>query len=93
MSKVNEYALPDPGPKRFWHGIHNPKNATKPLILELREQMTESGIHLPKFSRLIGQMPTFADPAAVKDAAQELMVRASRVDEFVGILPHAGGRA
>lgn len=78
--------LPSPGKGRFWHGVHNPKNAKFPMVLELREKTTENGAHLPKFSRLIAQQPVIADIKALREAAEEILVRASKVDEYTGLL-------
>lgn len=79
--------LPDAGPGRFWHGVHNPSNVKNPMILELR-QSTLSGDRPPKvgFSRLIAKQPVIADAAAIAEAAADILIRASKVDEFVGIL-------
>lgn len=81
---------PDAGPRRFWHGVHNPASESKPLIIELREQTTSNGAHLPKFSRLIGKRSCIADEVAVVEAMRDILVVASHVDEYTGILPTGG---
>jgi hypothetical protein len=78
--------LPDPGPMRFWVGIHNPASVKSPLTLELRERTAGSGVARVSFSRLIAKAHTIADDKAVTDAAEEILIRAARVDDFVGIL-------
>ena len=83
---MTNHNLPNPGPMRFWVGVHNPKNAKSPLDLELRERVNESGKAKVSFSKLIAHQPTIADPKAVRDAAEEILIRAARVDEFVGII-------
>ena len=37
-------------------------------------------------SKLISKAGTIADPKAVRETAEEILVRASAVDEYVGIL-------
>ena len=78
--------LPDPGPKRFWRGVHRPESVKTPLLLELREQ-TNSGDEVKlSFSRLIGKQPTIADPLQIAEAATEILIRAGKVDGYIGIL-------
>lgn len=81
------FDLPDPGPGRFWHGVHNARSAKTPLTLELRERTTlgDKPVVLG-FSRLIGQAPTIADQASVIETAKEILIRAGDVDKFVGVL-------
>lgn len=86
MNEKNPHDLPDPGPQRFWSGVHLPKNAKFPLDLELRERVNESGKAKISFSRLIAHQPTIADAKAVREAAEEILIRASQVDRFVGII-------
>lgn len=83
---TNSLQLPDPGPQRFWHGIHNPASVKTPLTLELRESTISGDKFRPKFSRLIAKAPTIADPKMILEAAEAILIRAQRVDEFVGVL-------
>ena len=78
--------LPDPGKNRFWHGVHSPSNTKQPLLLELREKIHENGPARVAMSKLISKAGTIADPKAVRETAEEILVRASAVDEYVGIL-------
>lgn len=78
--------LPDPGADRFFVGVHNPSNAKYPMMLELRQSTISGREHKVNFSRLIAKQPVIADPKAIVEAAEEILVRAGRVDEFVGIL-------
>lgn len=83
--------LPDAGDRRFWFATHQPTNAKTPLLLELREQ-TNSGDEVKlSFSRLIGKQATIADPIQIVETATEILIRAGKVDEFVGVLK--GGSA
>jgi hypothetical protein len=87
MTKTpDEYPLPDPGRERFWHGVHNPSSVKTPLTLELRERTVANAKAAVTFSKLIAKQPTIADPKAVKEAADEILIRAERVDDFIGIL-------
>lgn len=86
MTENNPHGLPDPGPNRFFHGVHLPKNAKFPLDLELRERVNESGQAKVSFSKLIAHQPTIADAKAVRETAEEILIRAGQVDKFVGIL-------
>ena len=81
-----EYPLPDAGKNRFWHGRHQPRNSKQPLLLELREKINEKGPALVSMSTLVSQAGTIADAKAVRETAEEILVRASAVDEYVGIL-------
>lgn len=76
--------LPDAGARRWWNIEHNPKSATKPLKIELRESL--EGVKRPTkgLSRLIGQGTSAAQPTAVREEAERILVVAARVDEFVG---------
>ena len=84
MSAVGAAALPKAGPGRFWKIDHNPKNISKPLHVELREYHSGNITQNAKFSRLIGQGNTTANEVAVRECADGILNRASRVDEFVG---------
>jgi hypothetical protein len=89
MSKATtQYPLPPAGRGRFWHGVHNAGNVKFPMTLELRESSIDIGDREPRasFSRLIAKQPVIADPKAIAEAAKDILVRAARVDEFVGIL-------
>lgn len=78
--------LPPAGARRFWYATHQPSNAKMPLLLELREQ-TNSGDEIKlSFSRLIGKQATIADPAQIAETATDILIRAGKVDLFVGIL-------
>lgn len=87
---MNQHNLPDPGPMRFWVGVHNAKNVKFPLDLELRERLNESGPTRVNFSKLIAHQPVIADPKAVREAAADILIRAAQVDEFVGIIAEGG---
>ena len=79
--------MPNPGVGRFWNAVHQPNSIKTPLLLELREQ-TIASTQPPKvgFSRLIGKAPTIADPKQIVEVASEILIRAEKVDEFVGII-------
>ena len=78
--------LPDPGKNRFWHGVHSPSNTKQPLLLELREKIHENGPARVAMSNLISKAGTIADAKAVRETAEEILIRAGQVDKFVGIL-------
>lgn len=78
--------LPDPGKNRFWHGVHSPSNTKQPLLLELREKIHENGPARVAMSKLISKAGTIADAKAVRETAEEILIRAGQVDKFVGIL-------
>ena len=79
--------LPDPGPGRQFVGQHNPNNVKFPMVLELRESMLDDGRPFKiNFSRLIAKQPVIADPKVIAAAAEDILVRAARVDEFVGVI-------
>lgn len=79
--------MPDPGPTRFFVGVHNPNNQKYPLMLELREStISADRPHKANFSRLIAKQSTIADEKAVIEAAENILVRAGKVDKFVGII-------
>lgn len=80
--------LPHPGPRRFWYAIHQPNNVKAPLLLELRQRRNSGDEIKVSFSDLIAKQPTIADPIAISEAATEILIRAAKVDEFVGILNH-----
>ena len=84
MSKTHD--LPDPGKNRFWNGVHAPSNSKAPLTLELREKMHENGPARVSMSKLISKAGTIADAKAVRETAEEILIRAGQVDKFVGIL-------
>ena len=77
--------LPSAGAKRFWNITHQPNKKLTPLRIELRQKEISSGEALLSLSKLIGFADTVADPDKIKVAAQEILARAGRVDEFVGI--------
>ena len=85
MNEPTLPSLPDPGPGRYWWGVHAPNSVKTPLTLELREQ-TNAGPIVPSFSRLIAKQPTIADEKAIIEAANEILVRAQSVDRYVGVL-------
>lgn len=82
--------LPYPGPNRFWHNSHNPNSVKFPMTLELRESSIDIEGRDPKvgFSKVIAKQPVIADSKSIQDAANDILTRAGRVDEFKGILPH-----
>jgi len=87
---ADDTTLPYPGEDRAWFGQHQPAKQKTPLRLELRERASK-GSTAPitrSRTRLIAYMDTIATPAAVFEAALTIMDRASRVDEFVGLLPN-----
>ena len=77
---------PDPGKNRFWVGSHQPNNTKQPLLLELREKMHEKGPARVSMSKLISKAGTIADAKAVRETAEEILIRAADVDKYVGIL-------
>ena len=81
----------DPGPNRVWYIEHRP-TATKPLRLELREKVA-SGPARVAFTTIVGRIDTIADELALTAAAEDLMVRAAKSDQFVGIHEKSNGRA
>lgn len=81
--------MPDPGAGRFWHGVHQPKSLKTPLMLELRQKIApNSATTVVSMSTLIARQGTVADEDAVEMTAKEILTRAARVDEFVGIIDH-----
>lgn len=84
--------LPNPGPMRFWHGVHNPSNAKFPMVLELREKTIDREQVILGFSKIIAKQPVIADPVQMREAAEAILARAGRVDEFVGVLLHEAGQ-
>lgn len=80
--------LPNPGPARFWHGVHNPSNAKFPMVLELREKTIDRETVVLGFSKIIAKQPVIADPVHLAEAAEAILARAARVHEFTGILQH-----
>lgn len=87
-SKTEVPDLPSPGERRFWYAIHQPNNVKAPLLLELRQRRNSGDEVKVSFSDLIAKQPTIADPVAIREAAVEILIRAAKVDEFVGILNH-----
>lgn len=84
--------LPDPGPGRFWHGVHAPNNVKFPMVLELRSSaIANDRPHKVNFSRLIAKQPVIADAKAITEAAADILIRAAKVDEFTGILQAEAG--
>lgn len=81
--------LPDPGEGRFWAGVHRPNSVKEPLLLELREKTVPSAEHTTlSMSTLIAKAGTVADEDAIVETAKEILTRANRVKDFVGILQH-----
>lgn len=79
--------MPDPGYGRFWHGVHQPNNTKSPLTLELRQKIAPGNKAIVvTMSTLVAKQGTIADEEAVIRTANEILVRASRVEAFTGIL-------
>ena len=78
--------LPDPGENRFWVGIHQPRNTKQPLLLQLREKLAAGSKPNVSLSTLITQQGTIADEKAIVETAEQMLIRAGRVDQFVGVL-------
>lgn len=78
--------LPNPGPGRFWHGAHRPASEKTPLVLELRESSVSGSAAKVSFSKLIAKQSTIADEKMIRQAAEDILIRAGKVDDFVGIL-------
>lgn len=87
-----EAKLPDPGVGRIWVGKHQPTKSKTPLRLELRERINPDSPNpvVIGLTRVIAYADTIALPLAVRDTAFLILERASRVDEFVGVLDHEG---
>lgn len=77
--------LPDPGPNRFWYALHQPRNTKQPLLLQLREKLAAGSKPNVSLSTLITQQGTIADEKAIVETAEQMLIRAGRVDEFTGI--------
>lgn len=77
--------MPDPGPNRFFTGIHQPRNTKQPLLLQLREKFAAGSKPNVSLSTLITQQGTIADEKAIVETAEQMLIRAGRVDEFTGI--------
>lgn len=78
---------PDAGAGRFWRVVHNPKSATKPLLIELRS--LHEGARIPAdgskgFSALIGQGTSIAQDGAITTEKERILLVAGRAMEFVG---------
>ena len=86
MTDKTPLTIVNPGRNRFWHGVHAPNNVKFPLLIELREKTNSGSEILMSFSKVIAKAPTIADPKAIEEAMREILVRAERVDEFVGII-------
>lgn len=83
---MTEIILPDPGEHRYWEIKHQPQKKTTPLRIELREHTKKDSVRfIPSWTRLVGFEDTVALPSEVRAAADKVLERASRVDEFVGI--------
>lgn len=84
MCLVIDY--PEAGEGRFWHITHQPTKKATPLRVELREALSKAEKPVVSLSRLIGFDDTIADEEQVKETMLKIRARASRVDEFVGIV-------
>lgn len=83
---TEELGLPDPGEDRYWNITHQPLKKTAPLRLELREHTKKGGTrHIQSWTRLLGYEDTVALAGEIRAAADKVLERASRVDEFVGM--------
>lgn len=79
--------LPDPGRNRYWAAKHQPNKKSTPLRLELRERTNRNSDRLVEsMTRLISYDDTIASDDAVIETAEKILERASRVDQFVGVL-------
>lgn len=81
--------MPPAGENRFWFAEHQPKNTKLPLLLQLREKLTKGSRENVKLSTLVTQQGAIADEKAIIQVAEEMLMRAGRVDEFVGIIGSA----
>jgi hypothetical protein len=85
---------PPAGERRYWIGRHQPQKKATPLRIELRERTNQNSQRIvDSFSRLIAFEDVVAQPAAIIEGMEKIIERASRVDEFVGILAHDGKAA
>lgn len=75
--------FPEVPESRYFDIRHNPKSVKTPVVIELREYVTER--RSPGFSRLLGIEYTIADKKQLIEAAERLLVRVSRIDDVVGI--------
>lgn len=79
--------MPPAGPRRYWTGKHQPQKKATPLRIELRERTNVNSQRIvDSFSRLIGYEDVIATPTSIIEGAEKIIERASRVDEFVGLL-------
>lgn len=79
--------MPPAGPKRYWVGHHQPNKKATPLRVELRERTNQNSQRIVAgFSRLITFEDVIAQPDAIIAAAERMIERAGKVDEFVGLL-------
>jgi hypothetical protein len=78
--------LPDPGTARFWSITHQPNKKTLPLRIELRQKTIPSAENTSlSLSSLVGFEDTVADETVIRGAAETILARVGRVDEFVGV--------
>jgi hypothetical protein len=83
---LTDLKLPDAGPLRFWEIKHQPTKKTTPVRIELRQRTnTSSKRIINSWTRLLGYEDTTADESALILAAETVLERVSRVDDFVGI--------
>jgi hypothetical protein len=75
--------FPEVGKRRYFEVKHNPKSVTKPVVIELREYLTEKQV--TSLSRLIGLEYTIADRDEIVEAAKRLDARVGRIDDVVGV--------
>ena len=76
--------MPRPGAGRFWHLAHEPLKKT-PVRIELRQKTIKGGEILLSFSTIVARDFTIADEESIIEKAKEILARAGRVDEVVGI--------
>lgn len=78
--------LPDAGPRRYWEVKHQPHKKNAPVRIELRERTNRNSKRVvDSFSKLISYEDTTASAEALNEAAEKVLERAARVDDFVGI--------
>tara|TARA_R110002020_G_scaffold404912_1_gene614948 strand:- start:883 stop:1161 length:279 start_codon:yes stop_codon:yes gene_type:complete len=76
--------MPRPGAGRFWHLAHEPLKKT-PVRIELRQKLIKGSEVVLSMSTIVARDYTVADEEAIIEKAKEILARAGRVDEVVGI--------
>ena len=87
MSTFNLAKAVDPGENRLWNIEHRPTSQKTPVRLELRQRTIDKRqSHTPlSFTKVVGYIDTIADETHLKEAAETLLIRVGKVDQFTGV--------